>query len=238
MGRRTGWRGNWRDSANETGRVHKRVRAEGRGAGEGDAGLPGEVGADLAVGVTMRFEQGVHGWALVVADLEHQPATRYQPLGCPSDQPADVGEAIGPGEQGRRRLPLEHRCRQVGRTCGHVWRVGHDHVEAAELVCRQGCEPLALADADVARRTADARQVGSGDVERIGRGVGDPHGRAVEHELGRQRQPDRPRSRAQIGHQTGGPDGRGEFDRHPGDEFGFGPRDEHAPVDGEFEVAE
>ena len=118
-----------------------------------------------------------------------------------------------------------------------VRRVRHDHVEAQ--VGRHRVEPRALADPNVAALAAEAGEVRPGDVERVGAGVGDPHGRAVDREFGREREPDHPRTRAEVDHgPRRGSNVRALSIADAGDEFGLGTRDQHAAVDRHLDVPE
>ena len=189
------------------------------------------------MGVAGLLSQGRHRLTLTVPDLGHQPATRADPARRLLDHHPQVGQPIGPCEQGWSRLPGQHRWIEFDVALGDVGRVGDHHVDLTGQIGRERLEPRATDDSHVGPDPPESGQVGSGHGERVIGAVRRPHGGALDGQLRRARQGDRARSGPQVHHRTARVTLARRLDGHLGHQFGLRAWDEHTTVDHQLDRA-
>ncbi len=155
--------------------------------------------------------------------------------GAPATITSRASRPVGPGTRASTGSQSATSAGS-GSVGGHVRRVRHDEVEPAGEVGRQRVPPVAVSQLDGRAAPAEPGEVGAGDGEGGQRGVGRDD-TDVRMALGRESEGDGARAGAEIGH-----DGRRSLGQQPQrrlhDPLGLRPRDEHAPVDEQVELAE
>ena len=204
--------------------------------GDGDTVAAGEIGPDLDTDEARRPEQSLDSGALIGPDLEHEPASRPDPSGA-----ASTSRRIAP----RPSTPANTACggsqsRTAGSSSGESVATYGGFATARSTTVPVGRasnhEPSAMRT--LAAAASDAGEVGPRHVERIGIVVDEPHRHSGHRELIGEGEPDRARAGPQVGDRDRQRSGPRQLDGDPGDDLGLGPGDQHAPVDGEVEVAE